>query len=193
MIEIDAKGLPCPRPLMETKKKLNEVSIGETINVIVDDKVPYENIIRYISTIGLTVKSAENSGVYNIEITKSKDIVSNRKSIDSKPVVVISSDCMGDGDKELGQLLMKGFVNTLPDVDILPKQILFYNSGVKLVAQNSDVLNSLKKMVIKGVDIMACGTCLDYYNLKDEIAIGSITNMFSIIDILSRNTNIVRP
>lgn len=193
MKEINAKGLPCPKPLMATKKALGDISIGDTLCVIVNDTVPRDNIVKYIKTIGLDVSSSDNEGEYRIEILKNKEISQEKKQSNSQPVIIISSDSMGEGDKELGQLLMKGFLNTLPDVDILPARIIFYNSGVNLLSNGSGVLDSLKTLVSKGVIVSACGTCLDFYNLKDNLAVGSIIDMLSIIEIMSQNTNIVKP
>ena len=108
-------------------------------------------------------------------------------------VVVIASDRMGEGNDELGKVLIKGFIYAVSQLDTLPKAILFYNGGATLTTEGSDSLKDLKEMEAQGVEILTCGTCLDYYQLKDKLAVGSVTNMYSIVETMAQADKIIRP
>ena len=108
-------------------------------------------------------------------------------------VVVVSSDRMGYGNDELGKVLIKGFIFAVTQLDTLPKTMLFYNGGATLTTEGSDSLEDLKSLEAQGVEIMTCGTCLDYYGLKDKLAVGTVTNMYSIVETMAKAGRIVRP
>ena len=100
---------------------------------------------------------------------------------------------MGSGNDELGKVLMKGFIYAVSQLDQLPKTILFYNGGATITTEGSASLEDLKNMEAQGVEIMTCGTCLDYYNLKDKLAVGTVTNMYSIVETMNGAAKILRP
>ena len=106
---------------------------------------------------------------------------------------VTSSDRMGTGNDELGKVLIKGFIFAVTQLDKLPKTMLFYNGGATLTTEGSDSLEDLKSLEAQGVEIMTCGTCLDYYGLKDKLAVGSVTNMYSIVETQAKATKIIKP
>ena len=108
-------------------------------------------------------------------------------------VVVLSSDKMGEGDEELGKVLIKGFIYAITQLDKYPKAVLLYNSGVKLSSEGSDSLEDLKVLEKHGVEILSCGTCLNFYNLQDKLQVGKVTNMYSIVEELAGATNVIRP
>lgn len=108
-------------------------------------------------------------------------------------VVVISSDRMGSGNDELGKVLMKGFVFAVSKLDELPSAMLFYNGGATLTAEGSESLEDLKELEAQGVEIMTCGTCLDYYGLKEKLEVGTVTNMYSIVEKMNQAERILRP
>ena len=112
---------------------------------------------------------------------------------EEKIVVVLSSDKMGEGDDELGKVLIKGFIYAITQLDKLPKSVLLYNGGVKLSTEGSDSIEDLKELEEKGVEILSCGTCLNFYNLQDKLKVGKVTNMYSIVEEMSGATNIIRP
>ncbi|HEM49551.1 MAG TPA: sulfurtransferase-like selenium metabolism protein YedF, partial [Caldithrix sp.] len=105
-----------------------------------------------------------------------------QSDINKDQVLVISNEIMGHGDVELGAILIRSFVHTLSEAKLLPGTIIFYNTGAKLVVKGSTVLEDLKLIQNKGVKILACGTCLGHFNLKEQIAIGKISNMYDISD-----------
>lgn len=108
-------------------------------------------------------------------------------------VVAVSSDRMGSGNDELGKVLIKGFIFAVTQLDELPKTMLFYNGGATLTTEGSDSLEDLKSLEAQGVEILTCGTCLDYYGLKDKLAVGSVTNMYSIVETLAGADKIIKP
>jgi selenium metabolism protein YedF len=111
----------------------------------------------------------------------------------SENVVSITSEIMGSGSDELGLLLMQAFINTLTKQDELPKTIIFYNAGVKLCANDSPVIETLKSLENSGVKLLSCGTCLDYYDLKESLGVGIISNMHDIQSTLFSATRIITP
>jgi len=108
-------------------------------------------------------------------------------------VVVFSGDTMGHGDDELGRLLVKGFIHTLLEAERRPDTIIFYNSGVKLASAGSDTAGDLSELEKKGTDIMICGTCANFFNIKESIGAGHISNMYDIVNSLSGASKIIKP
>lgn len=197
---IDAKGLACPQPVVLTKKALAE---NNAVTVIVDNETAKENIKRLAENSGCTLSiKQEDEGLFTIVITKAESSISADQSADKKNkvqtstgpnVFVISSDTMGEGDDELGAVLMKAFIHTIPDLDYLPDTLIFYNTGVKLAVQNSDVLDDLKKLQESGVELLVCGTCANFFNIKEEISVGIISNMYDIAGAMAKAGRIVKP
>ena len=111
----------------------------------------------------------------------------------SNTVVAITSDAMGHGSEELGKQLMKGFIYALSQLEGLPKTILFYNGGAKLTTEGSLSLEDLKAMEAQGVQILTCGTCLNYYGLSEKLAVGGVTNMYTIVETLAKATKVIKP
>ena len=134
---------------------------------------------------------------FDVFITKTKDYsLSNPKDfcdvIDNSNVVLsISKNFMGDGSEELGKILIKGFIYTVSEYENLPKTIIFFNSGVKLTTEGSECIDDLKKLQAKGVKIVSCGTCLDYYGLKEKLLVGEVTNMYTIYETLYKSSKVI--
>ena len=108
-------------------------------------------------------------------------------------VVVLSANTMGNGAEQLGKLLMKSFLFALTKQDQLPETILCYNSGAYLTCEDSDSLEDLKTLEAEGVKILTCGTCLDFYGLKEKLTVGGVTNMYEIVEIMEHAGHIIRP
>ena len=189
LIEIDARGLGCPKPVINTKKELDKIENGVVI-VTVDNSIAKENILKLAKSLNCEVNVAkEEEYLIVIEIKKGENIFIEAK-IENEledSCIFISSDKMGSGNDELGEVLIKGYIYTLTEAKPYPKYIVFVNSGVKLTAQNKATIENLKILEASGVEILSCGTCLDYYGLKDTLGVGSVTNMYNIVDIM-KNT-----
>jgi selenium metabolism protein YedF len=183
---VDARGLPCPKPVILTRNALQE---GDTVTTIVDNKTAQHNVTHMAQKAGCMVQVEErDDGIY-LYITREdaplEETVSQSVPVSTGGplVLVISSEFMGRGEHaELGQILMRGFFHTLGEVEPLPDAIIFFNSGVKLVVEGSSVLEDLQDLHDRGVEILACGTCLGYYELKEKVAVGEVSNMYTIAE-----------
>ena len=200
MITVNAMGDNCPIPVIKTKKAMDALTGPETIEVLVDNEIAVQNVTKMATSAGGKVTSeqkAEKEYVVTIEMegapaADEAEAVCVPDARDNT-VVVVSSDRMGSGNDELGKVLIKGFIFAVTQLDTLPKTLLFYNGGATLTTEDSDSLEDLKSLEAQGVEIMTCGTCLDYYGLKDKLAVGTVTNMYSIVETMAKAGRIVRP
>lgn len=182
--EIDARGQACPKPVIMTKKELDNLSQG-TIVTIVDNDVAKENVSKLAQSLGLKFSvDQRNDNEYYIEIKKGESSVAVTKELElsTQSTIAIASDKMGAGEEELGKILMKSFIYTVKETAPYPANILFFNSGVYLTCEGSPVLDDLKALADNGVEIISCGTCLDFYNIKDKLQVGTISNMYTIYE-----------
>lgn len=194
---IDCKGLNCPIPVINTKKYFDEIESGSGI-VVVDNEVAKNNIIKFASSSEYSFEvDSKNDEIFEITITKGNSKqnealkVSSTQNIDNKPLtILITSDKFGDGSDELGIALMKSYLFALSEADIVPDNLLFLNAGVKLVVENSPVLDSINKLKLRGVNIQSCGLCLDFYGLKEKLVIGEVTNMYAIVELMNKSNTI---
>lgn len=200
MITVNAMGDNCPIPVIKTKKAIAALTGPETIEVLVDNEIAVLNVTKMASGSGGKVTSeklgdAEFKVTIEMEGAPAADEAEAVCVPDARDntVVVVSSDRMGSGNDELGKVLIKGFIFAVTQLDTLPKTMLFYNGGATLTTEDSDSLEDLKSLEAQGVEIMTCGTCLDYYGLKDKLAVGTVTNMYSIVETMANAGRIVRP
>jgi len=185
------KGKACPVPVIETKDFLESRTVRE-IEIIVDNLAASENVRRFLGSKGYSTSVVEQGGVYRIEGCRDDEPVA-AASLELKSLVYIDGEFMGRGSEELGKILMRAFLNTVKELEIRPWRMVFINAGVKLVASDSEYVNILKDIEGLGIEIIACGTCLDYFHLKDKIAVGRISNMFEIMTSFNDATNVIRP
>ena len=108
-------------------------------------------------------------------------------------IVVLSSDCMGEGDEVLGRALMKGFIYALTSQEGLPDTVIMYNGGARLPVEGSESLEDLKLLESQGVEILTCGTCLNHYGLTEKLSVGSVTNMYVICEKMLQAEKVVKP
>ena len=180
MLKVDAIGQVCPVPIIMTKNALKKIEEGK-VEVSVDNKISLENLEKMSKEMGYAYNIQSSGEIYRIVINKVKENVNIIEESDNT-VVVISSQFMGSGDPELGKILMKGFIYTLSEMDFLPKTILLYNEGVKLAIEGSESLNDLLVLETRGVEILSCGTCLNFYGITEKLKAGTITNMYTIAE-----------
>ncbi len=193
---VDARGKACPLPVVIANKALQDRQDNEEVQVYVDNDIAVQNVKRMAATKGLEVAVTEGDGYFVLTIAG--DIKEEAQApvvcgCERNTVVAVTSATMGSGSEELGKLLMKGFIYALSQQETLPKAILFYNGGASIPTEGSVSLEDLKAMEAQGVEIYTCGTCLDFYGLKDKLAVGSVTNMYSIVELLSQADHIIRP
>lgn len=201
MITVNAMGDNCPIPVIKTKKAMQALTQPEVIEVLVDNEIAVQNVSKMAASAGAQV-SSEKLGDKEFKVviqvkgavaeTGSEEVTCVPDARDNT-IVVISSDRMGAGNDALGKVLIKGFIFAITQLDTLPKKMLFYNGGATLTAEGSDSLEDLKSLEAQGVEILTCGTCLDYYGLKEKLAVGSVTNMYSIVEAMAEATKTIRP
>lgn len=198
MIEIDAMGLACPEPVIRAKKAIKENEKNEQILVRVDNDVAVQNLTKLANQAGANVSVKEISKkeftvLFNFNEKESCKVMENVSSFRMDDyVIALSSDKVGHGADELGSKLAESFVYALTEQDVPPKMIVCYNSGVFLTTKNEKTIADMKKLEEKGCEIVSCGLCLDYYKLKEELKIGTITNMYRIVEIL-RSHHVINP
>ena len=239
---IDARGLACPLPVVNTKKAIGEFKEEGILTVLVDNEIAVQNLKKFAAQKGLAAageKKSDTQYQVTIQIPPKPSSTSptaapvtpqpdqgqpNQKqpnqaqpdqlnqpqpdqlqpdqpdqetcTPDSRKkgmVAILSANMMGNGDAKLGKALMKAFIFALTKQDTLPETIVCYNSGAYLTCQGSDSLEEFKNLEAEGVTFMTCGTCLDFYGIKDRLAVGTITNMYEIVEIMEQATSILRP
>ncbi|MDO4478024.1 MAG: sulfurtransferase-like selenium metabolism protein YedF [Lachnospiraceae bacterium] len=205
MIQVNAMGDACPIPVVKTKNAIKELNGAGTVETLVDNEIAVQNLKKMASVKGYEATS-EQLGPNEFKVTmvigegaaaddaddtvyEACDITPRKKKI----VVQISADHMGEGGEQLGKNLLKGFIYALSQQDVLPDTILCYNGGASITCEDSPALEDLKAMAAEGVEILTCGTCLDFFGLKEKLAVGEVTNMYVIVEKLSGADLIIRP
>jgi selenium metabolism protein YedF len=201
---VDARGLACPEPVILTKKNLE---IHDDVTVLVDNTTALENVKRFGVASACTVDVAEEGGgIFRIHLVKQQkgqapsddiprcDLPDAKTTTGGGPTVfVFSSSSMGHGNDDLGAILMKAFIHTALSLDQKPDIMIFYNTGVTLVAADSGVVDDLKALEEKGVKILVCGTCVNFFELGGKLGAGTVSNMYDIAGTLSTAGRIVTP
>ena len=200
---IDCKAMACPLPVVNAKKAAEQLHTGDVLIVLVDNEIAVQNLTRFAEHKGFSVsaeKKAEKElavimGISGAPAAEAKEeevacaVDSRRKGM----LVVLSGNVMGTGDAKLGTSLMKAFVFALTKQDRLPDTILCYNTGAYLTCEGADTLEDLKLLESEGVTILTCGTCLDFYGLKEKLAVGGVTNMYDIVERMENALQIIKP
>ena len=195
---VDARGLTCPQPVVLTAKAI----VGaEQVTVVVDNTVAVENVTRFANSKGFAVEvSSKTDGIY-LDLHREGVLVEPAEetvfacvapqSAGGPLVVLVSSDSLGRGSDELGERLMSAFFHTLLEIPQRPDKVVFMNSGVRLTVEGSRALDDLRELAGQGVEILACGTCLGYFELTEMLAVGQISNMYEIATVLLEAGRIV--
>jgi selenium metabolism protein YedF len=191
MERIDLRGKTCPIPVIETKRLIDSKPVDE-IEVLVDNTTSSENVQRFLTSSGFTIHCKEINDEYLIHGQKGSSVIKSPET-GRKVLAFIDGETMGRGSDELGTVLIKSFLFTLNEITPAPWRIIFINAGVKLVSEDSPMLNILKDLEKTGVEIISCGTCIDYYRLKEKIGVGRVSNMFEIVSSLIEASNIIKP
>ena len=185
MKKIDARGLECPKPVILIKKALEE---ADQASIVVDNQVARDNVKRFGENNSCQVVIIENNEGIELQLRKNiADIDVNNTQIIEEVAVLIKSNEFGQGDPKLGAILMKSFLVSLLESNKKIKTLIFMNKGVYLTTDNLEAIEILKEIEKKGASIFSCGNCLDFYELKAELKVGQITNMYSSVDALVEN------
>jgi selenium metabolism protein YedF len=198
---VNARGLACPQPVVLAKQA---IEYHRQVRVIVDDDTALENVKRLGAKLGCNVKVEKKSdGTYEINLTRKAGSASVKEeftpSSDTTPaqpgpfVIVIAEDKMGRGNDELGYVLIKAFLHTITEQAEKPDVMIFYNTGIKLALQESEVVDDLKELASAGVEMLVCGTCLNYFEAKEKLGVGVVSNMYDIAGIMSKAGRLLVP
>ena len=204
---VDARGLACPLPVVNAKKAAEELHTGDVLTVLVDNEIAVQNLQKFAKQKGfsatgekkaekefeVTINVVSDAAVQAVAEEAEEEIVCAVDSRKNGMVVVLSANVMGTGDEKLGTSLMKAFVFAVTKQDQLPETIVCYNTGAYLTCEGADTLEDLKALEAEGVNILTCGTCLDFYGIKDKLAVGTVTNMYEIVEVMEKAKHIVRP
>ena len=194
---VNAMGDVCPVPLVKAKNAIAELAGSGKVEVLVDNEIAVQNLEKMAQQkgYGFLVKEKKEKE-YHVEFTVSE---TEEKTVCLVPaakktkLVVLSADHMGEGAEELGKILMKSFLYALTQQDELPDTILCYNGGAKLTCEGSESLEDLKDLAARGVEILTCGTCLNFYGITEKLQIGSVTNMYDIVERMCSADRVIKP
>lgn len=205
MIKVDARGEQCPIPVIKAKKALESAKKGDLVVVFVDNEIAVQNLQKLATQKGagfqwkkngdseyeavFTVGNSDSAQEEELEISCEMPTLNRKK----KTVVAIASNQMGVGEEALGKTLLKGFLYALTQQDVLPDTILFYNGGASISCEGSDSLEDLKWLEQQGVEIITCGTCLNFYGIAEKLAVGKVTNMYEIVQTMMSADSLIKP
>lgn len=201
MISIDTKGLKCPQPLIMLKEGLVGKKPGEKLKVETDNETSLKNLLSFLRDQGVEPEYTNSGSVFTLKTTVPEinpeevraEAYCSTEGSGNAYVVCIKSELMGEGDPELGKILMETFVSHLKLQDQLPSHVVLYNGGVKLAQKSSPVCDALAELEELGTRIMLCGTCIEHYGLQKDIAVGMISNMVVITETLASAGHVVNP
>lgn len=185
---VDGRGKPCPQPVIMTKKVLEKEP--SELKVLVDNQTACQNVTRLAEKMGYEVEVTGEKGEFSLHLS-GQEKREREAATGTSTVFLIASEALGRGEDELGKILSKAFFPTLTETIPRPQSLIFINTGVRFVVESSSVLDSLKSLVDLGVEILACGTCLDYLGLKGKVAVGTVSNMYDIVETLNTADKVV--
>lgn len=201
-IQVDARGEACPIPVVKTRQAIQSLQGAGTVETLVDNEIAVQNLTKMADQKGYRVESEKQSDdCYRVLMTVGDEAVNDapeKSLLRTRPekrriVAAVGADHMGEGNDELGRALIKGFLFALTMQEELPATVLFYNGGAHLTCECSDSLEDLRTLEAQGVEILTCGTCLDFYGLKEQLAVGGVTNMYDIVEKQMKADLVLRP
>ncbi len=197
---IDVKGLKCPLPLIETKKALKQFSSDEALKILIDNEISKNNVIRFLTDNGIKSEVLRSGNIFEVIVNHHNVDLENVEAekyctIDPPEkndyIIVFGKDRLGEGSDDLGFVLAGGLLNTLKEIDNLPTKIIFLNSGINLLLKDSPTLLPLRELEKAGVELLACGTCVNYFEKMEEFAIGRISNMYEILESMTKAGKVI--
>ena len=206
---LDMRGYLCPQPLIKTRQLWKTLAAGEPFQVLVDNDIAHLNLVSFLNDQGaepsvqkegdhcwvIVATRAADSAIANTTVITTPT-ANTTLSVAQQPanyIVVLKSDCMGHGDDDLGRLLVKGYLNTLRELDNKPTAIILYNGGALVANQGSGSEAALKALEADGVDVIVCGACVDFFAIKETLAAGRISNMYEIAEKIAHTGHVVYP
>ena len=191
-MQIDARGLACPQPVLMAKAELEKIEEG-VITILVDNKGSSINVKNFCESNGHTATVTDKDEYYQIDIAKGYECsIAEAKSADTNLVVFVSGECVGSEEEKLGKMLMKGFLGNLKNLDIKPKTVILVNNAVRMTTVNEETAAILKELTELGTEVLSCGICLNYFGLVDELKAGSVTDAHTVGNKLVNADKVVR-
>ena len=200
-MQIDARGMTCPKPVVLTLEALPKLGAEEFLEVLVNDEVAVGNLTRLADEKNCELLVADKGGYTSMTfvprtaeapVQKAEPVAvqvvpveDNANAVTGAAVVAVGSDVMGRGSEELGRILVKGLIYALAHQETAPKTLLFFNSGARLTCEGSESLDDIRELEGRGTQILTCGTCLDFYGIRDKLAVGGVTNLYAIAEIIA--------
>jgi selenium metabolism protein YedF len=197
---LDLTGLKCPMPLIETKKALKQLDKQDALKIIIDNETSVKNVVHFLNDHSIPVTRNKQGDLFELFVnpTDNLTIESSDPALWCEPeaggghfVVFFSKDRIGEGSDELGHALIGAMLNTFKSTEHLPQKMIFMNSGINLVVNGSLFLPQMKELSEKGIDLIACGTCLDYFGKMEELAVGRVSNMHDILESLRHSPKVL--
>ena len=195
-VEVNAKGLACPQPVVLSMKALAEMESGKVI-VSVDNEVARDNVKRMAEHEGCTVTVEGKGDGFELQITRvppakfSTELITDKKVVGETLVYLFESDFIGR-NRELGKILINGFLNTITSLPKRKSKIVLISNGVRLATAGSYVLDTLLELKQSGFEILICGTCLDFFKIRDKVRVGTISNALEIMEALTNASKVVK-
>ena len=198
--KLERRGMNCPEPVVKTREELLRGGT-DPVTVLVDTPESATNVARMAASLGWSAVSSQGEGYVEVHLTMTGDARPSHDNSDAcapvanaatGTVFFVAGDTLGSGDEKLGKVLMRAFGKTLKDLPTKPSKIIFMNKGVALCCTGSDVVEDIRGIKGIGTEVLCCGTCLDFYNLKEALQVGRVSNMFEILDALTGAAKVVR-
>lgn len=200
---IDTRGRLCPEPLILTRRAIAQGTAGDEFEVLTDNATACSNLRTYLTELGVAFEGdgevirftlgATVPGAGAVPAASATVCDAPAATAKGDYCVAVAADRMGRGDDALGAILLRAFINALGEAERLPGHILCYNSGINVALEGSDTVAALRELEKRGVEVLVCGTCLDFYGVKERLAAGRVSNMFRITEVLSQTGHVVYP
>lgn len=200
-VVVDARNALCPQPLIMTKRALMASKPGQPLRILINNEISKNNVVRFLSDNNIPLQCTEHAGLFTLSLFSAQELSASATAesycavspINTGRVIVFKSNRMGAGSDELGELLCKAFINTIGDVAPLPAALVFYNSGILLTTNDSAVADSLRALELRNVTLLVCGTCVEYFGKREQISLGTISNMYTIVETLMAAKSVIEP
>ena len=189
---MDLRGKPCPEPVVESRKAMEEGR--ESFIVLLDNPASVKNVTRAAQGLGWKAETAEEGKLFRMVLSPGASAERGGEGARlSGRAVFLTSDRIGTGDDELGGILVKAFLKTLVESGAAAGRLILMNYGVKLAVEGSELVETLQDLERRGWEVLVCGTCLDYLGLRENLRAGSVSNMFEIVERLFIAESVIRP
>ena len=184
MITVNAVGKACPEPVIMTRAAVEKGAVE--LEVLVDNTVAVSNVTRFLEGQGFRVQHQENGSEFKLTARREGSAVSAdpapRPQGKARLAVLVAGKTLGREDKELGEVLIKGFLGTLSKLETPPAVLALMNEGVKLALPDASTCDHLKDLERAGTKILVCGTCSNHFGVTERVGVGTVSNMFEILE-----------